>query len=461
MGHLPKRRRYMINMDDHDEEDSGIVSAQSGGKGGGGSNNIGSNHESIEPEKKLMRSNNNNVVSFHHFYRNWFEIDTGLFCVPSQHSIHNMMTREMQKLLKKFKENGLFVYVNVRVDPLKLSNFIVLSDNIKLEGGGVTEVSSFVQNSKLIHIKVKQPNIGSTYAMYVKQINDENNRLYIPVEDLKTSQTQNATNLISKMKFGKGNDDYDLEDIGIYGFKDQQIHSMNRINLRGSSNKAGIFDLDIAIKGGQNHDELHTYPSSQLIGFNIQNQLKDYDLSIIDAVDCVSTCPAHYPPCLWSATIGDHSVRADDILTKDQLPPYTIGWTGGAPDPTPVYGEAVWQPAVKNYGAFIKEDAGDHIHARKRLAGRVNNSRCHDYFTMIPIHTSEGKRMKLRASVMIETSIHVDFLFRTRGLTETMDITDLEEFNDWIEIVGHGTHHEAGPNMKGIMKDIGMFHFNF
>lgn len=447
MGKNPKRARYMIHMDEDDEPDT--MSA----KAGGGQANAGAIHESIEPEKKLLKSNRSNIISFSHFYRNWFEIDTGLFCVPSQHSIQSMITQEMKKLIDKFVGNGTYVYVNVAVEPLKLSNFIVLSDNIKLEGGGVTEVSSFVQNSKLVHIKVREPDIGSAYAMYVSQLNDKNNRLYIPIEDISQSPTYNATNLITKMVYGpQRNTDYDLEDIGIFGFKEQSIAGMNKVISRNNNSVLGIFDYSVALTGGKDHSELAVYNQNDLINWNIQNQLKDYELSIIDATDCIYTCKPSYAPVVWST---NSPYSADKILSATQLPTYTSGITA---DGQKVLSPLVWQPKTKNFGGYIKEDAGQPIQAIKRLAGNKNNSKCHDYLTMIPIRKSDGQRMKLRASVMIETSMHVSFFFRERALHDAA--IDINEMNDWMEIVG-GAHHEAEPNMKGITKGLGMMHFNF
>lgn len=447
MGHVAKKRRYYFDMDEHDPEID--VAKAGGGAGTAG----GANHESIEPEKRLMRSNRTNIIKFSHFYRNWFEIDTGLFCVPSQHSLQSIITRETKTLIDKFVKNGTYVYVNVSVEPLKLSNFIVLSDNLRVEGGGVTEVSSFVQNSKLVHVRVREPNIGSTYAMYVKQINDTNNRLYIPLADISVSQTINAPNLLTKMLYGpQGSDDYDMEDIGIYGFKEQSIMGVSKVVQRNTNTTLGIFDYSATTVGDFDHSEIHIYPSTELIPWAIQNQLKDYEISIIDAQDCVKTCAPSYAPVVWST---NSPYSADKILTANTLPTYVSGITGGNQE---VHSPLVWQPRTKNFGGYIKEDAGQPVQAIKRLAGHIDNTKCHDYFTMIPIRKTDGSRMKLRASVMIETSIHVSFLFRERGLQDA-DI-NIDEMNDWIEIVGN-SHHETQPNVKGVMKDKGMYHFNF
>lgn len=451
MGHVRKRQRFTLNLDEGEDEQPGTMQRSASGSG---ATNFGPGHESIEPEKKIMRVNPSNIIKFTHFYRNWFEIDTGLFCVPSQHSLHSMITKEMQKLLLKFKGNNTFVYVNFAIEPLKLSNFIVLSDNIKIEGGGVTEVSSFVQNSKLVHIRVRQPNIGSTYAMYVKELNDSSSRLYIPIDKLKVSSTQNAPPLIAKMKFGQDNDDYDIEQIGIYGFREQSIVGMKKVTNRATAAAGGIFDYSFATTGGKDHSELEMYKKEELIDWNVQNQLKDYDISIIDAVDCVNTYQPKYAPTLWTQK---SELSADAIITNDKLPEYISAITGGG---TNVLSPLVWQPMTKNFGGYIKEDSGEPTHCIKRLAGRIDNEKCHDYFTMIPIHTSTNARMKLRASVMIESSIHVSFYFRERGLIDGEDLPEIDNMNDWMEIVGN-THHEAQPNVKGITKDKGMYHFNF
>lgn len=450
MGHVSKRRRYYFDMGDEGDGDPEVAKA---GGGGGGQSNLGANHESIEPEKKLMSSNRTNIIKFSHFYRNWFEIDTGLFCVPHQHSLQSMITKEVKSLIDKFVNNGTYVYVNVKIEPLKLSNFIVLSDNLKVEGGGVTEVSSFVQNSKLVHVRVKEPNIGSAYAMYVKTINDQQNRLYIPIADLSVSQSVNAPNLLTKMLYGQNNsDDYDIEDIGIYGFKEQSIMGISKVVAKNTVTDTGIFDYSVATQGGRDHSEMACYPSSELIPWNIQNQLKDYEISIIDAQDCVNTCPASYAPVIWS-TVSPYS--ADKVLTSQTLPTYVSAITGGGEE---VHSPLVWQPKTKNFGGFIKEDAGQAVQAIKRLTGHIDNAKCHDYFTMIPIRKTDGSRMKLRASVMIETSMHISFLFRERGLQDAA--INIDDMNDWIEIVG-SSHHETQPNVKGITLNKGMYHFNF
>lgn len=450
MGHVAKRRRYYFDMDEGDGGDAEIAKTGGGGTHGGAN---GANHESIEPEKRLMSSNRTNIIKFSHFYRNWFEIDTGLFCVPSQHSLQSMITREVKTLIDKFTNNGTYVYVNVNVEPLKFSNFIVLSDNLKVEGGGVTEVSSFVQNSKLVHVRVKEPNIGSAYAMYVKQVNDNQNRLYIPIADLSVSQSVNAPNLITKMLYGpNGSDDYDIEDIGIYGFKEQSIMGMTKVITKDTNSEMGIFDYSVATVGGENHQELACYPSSELIPWAIQNQLKDYEISIIDAQDCIKSCPASYAPVVWST---NSAYSADKILTSTSLPTYVSAVSGSGEE---IHSPLVWQPRTKNYGGYIKEDAGQPVQAIKRLAGHIDNNKCHDYFTMIPIRKTDGSRMKLRANVMIETSMHISFLFRERGLQDAH--INIDEMNDWIEIIGK-SHHETQPNVKGITTNKGMYHFNF
>lgn len=453
MGISRKRARYTLHFDDEDGGGGGEVGQQGvSQQAGGGGHGAGvlAGKESIEPEKKLHLANATNTLRFVHTYRNWYEIDTGLFCVPSQHSIHSMFTKEVKTLAGKFINNGTYVYAHFNISPIRLSNFIVLSDNIQTTGG-VNEVSSFVQNSKILHIKVSEPDIGSAYAMYVKNVDDTTGRLALPYSNCNSGTSYNDPGMLAKLKFGSmKNDDYDIEDIGIFTFKEQAITGMKKV--RPTVNSFGIFDYTEARSGGITSSELDVYPSTRLNTWNVQNQLKDYKMSIIDATQLIHCCAPKYAPLVWSS---NSPYSADKIIMPDKLPEYqtAISASGQA-----VKNSLVWQPQTKNYGAFIKEDVGSEIHATKRLAGRIDNSKCHDYITLIPIRKSDGTRMKLRASVLAEATITIHFMFRERALEEAS--LNIDEMQDWMEIVGGG-HHEAHPNLKGIMTDAGMTHFTF
>lgn len=451
MGISRKRARYTLHFADDDQGD-GPDPQGVGAQGGGGTMGAGpmAGKESIEPEKKLHLANRSNIIKLTHNYRNWYEIDTGLFCVPSQHSIHNLMTNEMKTLVNKFVKNGTYVYAHFSVSPVRLSNFIVLSDNIQA-GSSVNEVSSFVQNSKIVHIKVREPDIGSAYALYVKELDDAKGRMFLPLANCGSTNSWNDPNLLAKLKFGdSGSDDYDIEDIGIFTFKEQNI--MGQSKIIPTQNSWGIFDYVEVTLAGEPKGEIDVYPSKRLNQWNVQNQLKDYEMSIIDATELVTTCKPNYAPIIWST---NSPYSADRILTTEKLPQYVYAISG---KDTKLYHPLVWQPITKNYGAFIKEDVGSHVHAAKRLAGRIDNKKCHDYLTLIPIRKgSDQTRMKLRCSLLAEASVTVSFMFRERALEEAS--FDPNEMQDWMEIVGN-SHHEACPNLKGIDEN-GMKHFTF
>lgn len=130
------------------------------GGGGGGTMGVGSDCE--KTKQPIYDSLRENQMCFNFTERTWEEITTKPSMTGFQFSYNRFFTDDVMKVLKHYfhctqatVENTLDSFAmpfrGFKIIPGKitLSNFIVLSDNIQVGAGGVNEVSSFVQKSKI------------------------------------------------------------------------------------------------------------------------------------------------------------------------------------------------------------------------------------------------------------------------------------------------------------------------
>ena len=137
-------RNGVDNTDWWDMEESGERAAQSAGgsRGTGISRKQGLRAgESILP---ILWPLPYKHVTFLFVQRSWEELDTSLSTLPITIALLPVLDDEMITVIKLV----LPCYV-------KLSNFIMLTDELSLRANTPTEISSFVKQSKLIHYMSK------------------------------------------------------------------------------------------------------------------------------------------------------------------------------------------------------------------------------------------------------------------------------------------------------------------
>lgn len=133
----------------------------SAGKGQGGAQNPDQSVDSIRRFVKFAYgcfTLSFNIVD-------WVEISSDrLFAVLPQHTLSRILDNQQRQRMEAFCNNNNFPFCQVRVSSMRISNPIVLSDQIQISTTGSTEVSSFVQSCKLMMFNINQ---YAGFSLYV------------------------------------------------------------------------------------------------------------------------------------------------------------------------------------------------------------------------------------------------------------------------------------------------------
>lgn len=449
--HPYKKQPNYVEPDSTTNEADPVQQAGSnGGSTGGGA------MQEKGPKMPLYDTLRLNQLSFNFKERTWEEITTVPSITPLQLSYNCFFRDDVLKVMEQyfrcmpigltgtesaFNQNMNSPYKSFEIVPgeIKLSHFIILSDNIQTGSGGINEVSSFVQRSKVV---VFNKPANTHPCCYTFESNGkENNYLTLPVEHLASNQKKaTITNLIEL-----GSDTKQAFDsIENLKFFPQGKRRWNNLFNDMANNSIGVLEKQI-------------FPN--YIGCSLYNTIFDTNTG---ASAKASSYVATKAGCFGkfdksSSNLGSYEkyysrfhknycrenqqfriIDAGEVVTFQSLP--ATGQIALTPDPVDNYfsqtpfltRKDTFQTTEANHyytGAFKGCDQAytNEISSQNIVSRIMNNRRNglgHDLICMIPIRKSDGSLMKLRASCMFEFDWTIN-LYSRRD-------TQFMSYNDYV-----------------------------
>lgn len=398
--------------------------------------------ESTMPMMKTIDTNTIQRITVKHFRREWYEIDTGLHLVPCQHLFNSLFEDEFVLKLNHAGLTQPWLYVTPFIEKLRVSNPIVLSDNITT-GTTVNEVSSFVQSHKLVHFQVRPSHIGNHYVF---RTGDEASS---QLKCTAIGGTTNKTTLLARF----AGDDYTLNDVYISGVLDHYPAGTTRINRMSTKNGYGRFLFKVSTDSTDTDPNTVAFTSGRTNTVDFYQRFKNYDCKI---VDCDQTVNLHRPEYQSFYNFGSALFNNTDSAMKNFVMDVPTKYTtavssAGTTLENGVYGMG---PILKNFGPATISDLNTDF-TDQELKKQLQRDVVHDYLTLIPIKKTDDSFMKLRANVMVEAEygFHMYFFPRLRAAASTQDFVDFLHNN---QNVSPG----IWPNVRGYSADgLGNFVF--
>ncbi|KAJ9601468.1 hypothetical protein L9F63_000385 [Diploptera punctata] len=141
------------DQDETDGEGSVRVERAAAGSSGGTGNSGQHGTQPGESVSPVARPLPYKHVTFTFVQRSWEEIDTSMSTLPITLALLPMLDDEMITVIKSVLPCSLGYRIH---NPhVKISNFIILTDELQIRGNTPTELASFVQQSKIIHYMPK------------------------------------------------------------------------------------------------------------------------------------------------------------------------------------------------------------------------------------------------------------------------------------------------------------------
>lgn len=428
-----KRRLVGPYQDDTISSSNSLMEVESG-QGNVRGNNQKSQRESTEPMHKTIAINRVQKITVKHFIREWYELDTGLHGIPAQHNFNCLFDQEFYAKLNQASSGRSVTWLYLRpfIEKFRISNPIVLSDNIQT-GTGVNEVSSFVQNHKILHFKIKPHEIGSQY--YFSTDNNGQNLI---------SMTNVSTNVFPVQLIEKFNttDTSTINDIYINGQLEYHPANTARVDAMSTKTDYGRFAFLVAL-AAQNTDPNVLAISQNRNGDNdFFRRLKNYDCSLVDSTETVDLHKPQFQSCynFGTALFGNTNTTLTNMVNNASKTYTTAVSSGGTAAKTGVYG---WAPILKNFGPRTITDT-DVSFTDQELRRQLCDSCYHDYFTLVPIRKTDGSYMQLRASVMVECEFGMELFFFPRTHQES-SVSDFVSYLHANENISPG----VWPNIRG------------
>lgn len=395
-----------LDGEEEDAVDGGERVARSTGSGGG-SGNSGQHGipsgESVSPVPRPMPYKH---VTFSFVQRSWEEIDTGLSTLPISIALYPILDDEMLTVIKQVLPCCLGF--RVHAPHVKLSNFIILTDEIQMKGATPSEMSSFVQQSKIIHYMPKNfvttgytlSNVDTIKPITFTKLmghNKMNQMVKLPnSDDFETLSIYGISGSIhgnlwnrNKMYQGYVLNDLESQHYSLYSSAstvedtkwEQLSYAYGVVDEKGDAHSAtSMWTVEKrAITKCKNLDKIEIVGASDVIEYDIETNIEG-DVLYPDTVD-------NHTPSVFSYFV------VKGLEKNSGLTMWKVGCT-----PWP----STFNPKMYRRNAAL----GD-----QWLQAQYKPLQ-HHFFTMVPIHKSDGKLMKQRASCMVEQSFQVSFIFR-------------------------------------------------
>nr|QTE04045.1 MAG: nonstructural protein [Phylloscopus inornatus densovirus] len=403
-----------------------------GGGGGGGTMGVGSDGE--KTKQPIYDSLRENQLCFNFTERTWEEITTKPSMTGFQFSYNRFFTDDVKKVLGHYfhctqsttdspLDSFAMPFRGFKIIPGKitLSNFIVLSDNIQVGAGGVNEVSSFVQKSKICVFH--KPKSELPYSYFTETENGDASFLTFGKEHLSSEIKKSTVNNLIETSI----EDYDsIENLRYlpHGhrvrknlFNAARPNSISDLNNQIFPNYVGcsIYEdmYDTNKSGVQNIASVIVSRKAGLFGkysatnsnlakyYNIANtNRKNYirenmNFDIIDGGEVINfqNLPTTDVINLTPSTISN-------IYTETPYAQSFASFQDG------IRGTAYYTGVHQGCDqAYINESVTTSI--VDRIMKIKNKGLGHEFICMIPIRKSDNTIMKLRANCMFETSFQI------------------------------------------------------
>lgn len=398
--------------------------------GGGGTMGVGSDGE--KSKQPIYESLRENQMCFNFTERTWEEITTKPSMTGFQFTYNRFFTDDVLKVMNHYfhctqsgPDNPIDSFAmpfrGFKIIPGKitLSNFIVLSDNIQVGAGGVNEVSSFVQKSKICVFHKSPKELPYSYFT---ETDDGVSFMSFSQDHLVENQRKTKVNNIAEVNI----EDY------------ESIESLRYIP-HGHRKRANLFNGNKV----NNISDIRKQIFPNYIGCSIYEDMYDTNKDgVTPATETVSRKAGLFTK--YSATNSNLAsyynvaktnrknyirenmnfdiVDGGEVINFQSLPPTSVINLTPSTN-TLYYAETPFKQPVTSYQdgvnsnifytgahqgcdqAYINETVTTNI--VDRIMNISNKGLGHEFICMIPIRKSDGTIMKLRANCMFETSFQI------------------------------------------------------
>ncbi|XP_046391510.1 uncharacterized protein LOC124159636 [Ischnura elegans] len=413
------------------------VGGSSGGTGNSGQHGIPEG----ESESPMERPIPFNHVTFTFRQRSWEEIDCSLKTLPLTIALHSMLDDEMIDVISNVLPTCLGFRIHKPM--VKISNFIVLTDEITVRSNSPTEMSSFVQQSKIIHFMPKHTvttgyTITNTDSASKVKMDDllkqKKDNFLVSLPNTENFEKLNIhcishpihANLLNNDERYQGyilNDvDYGAHDLLAAATTEEEKEWLNCRYYYGIVDETGTVSAmtdnwetkQMTVNSCRNRDKIEILGAGDIIEFEVETNCEGDML---------------YPDLINTRTPGIfNTFQLKGIEKKSQLTTIKRGYT-----PWP----SSFNPKLYRRNAAL---GSQWLFAKYKPLQ-------HHFFTMVPIKKNNGSLMKTRASCMMEQSFQVTFVFRDdeTSTVAPLDMCHLRARGGWVN--GRQNYNEMGTLM--------------
>lgn len=439
-----------------DEGPMDTATARAGGSGGGGASRGGASAEekSDQPIYKPIEWKASFTIPFN--YTTWEEIGTELFCIPTQHSLSAYFTNRL-RFLEPYLSDVRFSRFDIETGPVRISNFIVLSDNLTA-GNSINEVSSFVQNSKIVMWEPEDSFTGWGYRLYEESADGTLTPIGIPYENICSRQNHGQLRQLVPLTRNAGADSMteSFENVVIIPCQERDVGnsftidrshtnfltagSAEAVNRQTTTtgNTGYLYIKEVTGSGVQPIvDQLAATNMKESNNVNNKWIREHSGLKIVDRDDVLSIGTPQYHTYLNSAASNNLASAGKWLFkpfyrfdgssmnpTTSTAPGVIIGRDGRGE-----YREAlIYAPHARYSEPEKRSDCGQSRDWIQRAWSRAPSNK-HTFLSMIPIRKSDGSLMKIRANCKVEQYINITFHYKSENIqgNVTQDINQGED----------------------------------
>nr|QVW56854.1 MAG: putative capsid protein [Emberiza spodocephala densovirus] len=358
-------------------------------------------------------------------YRTEFaSIDTNLWYFPLQHSVSAFFSKQIAEYAGAAIKKNNYKYVEVVLHKMVIKNPIVLSDTITVTGAGATEVSSFVQNGKILHYKLgKGSGNAHAYSMLIGE-----DKLGMLAENMQTGkdETKGGT-WLAQMVTQTANSVDTINEIKVLPLQfDQGI--VNGVDEIISKEKVPFnFGYVRPLSQTTLNPALLTVTENELP----QLYLRDYAHTYINPGDEVEI---NLPK--------DLRIMAENfpkVLKKESM---KRGETGNS--------QLYYAPF--GYYSEVMTAGDGHAALTMHRASKRHLWQEHDYLTLLPIRNSSGAFMKIRATIEINFEASINLIWADSSFTEQASESENVEENTRLGFCYKELYHANNKDLNLVMK---------
>lgn len=340
------------------------------------------------------------VKTFNIYRTEFASVDTNLWYFPVQHSISAFFSEQIKNYLSTALASNSYKYAEINLKRMVVKNAIVLSDTITITGSGATEVSSFVQNGKILHYKLGAGS-GDAHAYIFEAAGT---KLGMLAESLQVGKDETKKEMwLAKLQTASGTAIDTLNTVEMLPLKFDQglVNSVDEI----------VSGTKIPWNYGylRGLSAVNANPAFQTVTKSNLPQvfLKDFVHSYMNAGDEIEV-----------KLPGDLRIFSENfpkLLAKEEI---KRGETA--------VNQLYYAPFGYMSEVFTPGDGSTAFTIHR--GSRRHNWQEHDYLTLLPIRNSDGAFMKIRATVEINFEASVNLIWTDSNFTsEGVDSQNVEQ----------------------------------